>query len=222
MSTPSGGPTATEGRTISLAILDDHPILLRALAEWIGRSGAPIRVVATASSWVGLLADPAFPSDVVLLDIDLGDDLDLAMKIRTLTAAGSAVVIISTHAQAATIQRALEAGARGYVVKSEPTAVIIEAIRTVASGAVFLTGPTRGLLGGSPGDTLTARERLVVGLFAEGLPLKQLAAELRITQDAARSCLRSARAKYREAGVEVGGRIALRRQALRDGIIVRR
>ncbi|QHC67779.1 response regulator [Rathayibacter sp. VKM Ac-2759] len=202
---------------IALAILDDHPILLTALTEWINHSGAPIRVVATASRWTDLLAHPAFPTDVVLLDIDLGDDLDLAMKIRTITAAGAATVIISTHSQPATVARALEAGARGYLVKSEPTEVIIDAIRRAAAGERV---PTAGAAPGGAGTaTLSARERRIVGLFVEGMSLKQVATSLGITQDAARSSLRSARAKYREAGRSVSTKISLRAQARRDGII---
>ena len=219
MTAPASRPE--DAPAITLSILDDHPILLSALSEWIRRSDARIDVVATAAGWTALLGHPAFPSDVVLLDIDLGDDLDLAMKIRTLRAAGAAVVIISTHAGAGTIGRALTAGAQGYLVKSEPTEVIIEAIRTAAAGGVFVTHRTRALLEGDGVGTLTARERQVIGLFVEGVSLKQVATQLRITQDAARSCLRSARAKYREAGVDAGTRIALRRQALRDGIIGR-
>ncbi|QHC59992.1 response regulator [Rathayibacter sp. VKM Ac-2760] len=215
--------TATEETpAIALAILDDHPILLSALSEWINRSGSDIRVVATASSWTGLLAHPRFPTDVVLLDIDLGDDLDLAMKIRTIIASGAAPIIISTHSQAETIARALAAGARGYLVKSERTEVILEAIRTAARGECFLTPQTRALLGGGIGTgPLSPRERRIVGLFVEGLSLKQVATELGITQDAARSALRNARAKYRADGVSAGTKIALRRQALRDGIIGR-
>jgi len=226
-SSGSTGPTGPAGAAasgepwIALAILDDHPILLSALTEWIHRSGSDIRVVATASSWTALLAHPRFPTDVVLLDIDLGDDLDLAMKIRTITAAGAATIIISTHSQPEIVARALEAGALGYLVKSERTEVILEAIRAAARRERFLTPQTRALLGGGGADLLTARERRIVGLFVEGLSLKQVATELGITQDAARSSLRNARAKYRDAGVGVSTKIALRRQAMRDGIIGR-
>ncbi|NQX05578.1 response regulator transcription factor [Rathayibacter sp. VKM Ac-2856] len=225
MSAPDGTigtpGVAAEAPGIALAILDDHPILLSALTEWINRSGSDIRVVATASSWTALLAHPRFPTDVVLLDIDLGDDLDLAMKIRTITAAGAAPIIISTHSQAETVAGALEAGALGYLVKSERTEVILEAIRSAARGECFLTPQTRALLGGGGAGPLTARERRIVGLFVEGLSLKQVATELGITQDAARSSLRNARAKYRAEGVGVSTKIALRRQAMRDGIIGR-
>lgn len=213
----------TSGATagVSLAILDDHPILLAALTEWIKRSGSDISVVAAVGSWTALLAHPRFPCDVVLLDIDLGDDLDLAMKIRTITASGAATIIISTHSRPETIERALEAGARGYLVKSERTEVILDAIRRAARGESFLTAETRALLAVGGAGALTHRERRIVGLFVEGMSLKQVATELGITQDAARSSLRSARAKYRSSGAGVSTKIALRRQAMRDGIIAR-
>jgi DNA-binding NarL/FixJ family response regulator len=181
-----------------------------------GLRGSP-----SPSSTITRSCSAPFPTDVVLLDIDLGDDLDLAMKIRTITASGAATIIISTHSQPETVAGALEAGARGYLVKSERTEVILEAIRTAARGECFLTPQTRALLGGGGAGPLTARERRIVGLFVEGLSLKQVATELGITQDAARSSLRNARAKYRAEGVGVSTKIALRRQALRDGIIGR-
>ncbi|KQQ05474.1 MULTISPECIES: response regulator [unclassified Rathayibacter] len=203
---------------LAVAILDDHPILLRALTEWVNRSGSSIRVVATASRWIDLLAHPAFPTDVVLLDVDLGDDLDLAMKIRTLTAAGAATIIISTHSRPETVARALEAGACGYLVKSEPTEVIIDAIRTAAAGGRV---PSAEAQASGATASLSARERRIVGLFVEGMSLKQVASSLGITQDAARSSLRSARAKYRADGRSVSTKIALRAEARRDGIIGR-
>lgn len=211
----------TDAPAISVAILDDHPILLTALTEWINRSGSDIGVVAAVGTWTALLAHPRFPADVVLLDIDLGDDLDLVTKIRTITASGAETIIISTHSRPDIIGRALEAGARGYLVKSERTEVILEAIRQAAQGEDFLTPETRALLGGGSAGLLTPRERRIVGLFVEGMSLKQVATELGVTQDAARSALRSARAKYRDAGVGVSTKIALRRQAMRDGIIGR-
>lgn len=213
--------TTPDEPVIALAILDDHPILLSALTEWIDRSGTGVRVVAAVGSWTALLAHPRFPADVLLLDIDLGDDLDLAMKIRTVSAAGTATIIISTHSRPQIIARALDAGALGYLVKSEPTEVILEAIRRVAGGGVFLTPGTRALLAEGRAGLLTPRERRIVGLFVDGMPLKQVASALGITQDAARSSLRSARAKYRAAGIGVSTKIALRRQAMRDGVIER-
>jgi two-component system uhpT operon response regulator UhpA len=214
-------PAARGDRTVTVAVLDDHPILLAALAEWIRRSGPDLRVAATAGTWTDLLAHPGFPTDVVLLDVDLGDGLDLAVKIRGIAAAGARTVIVSTHSDPGTITRALSAGALGYVVKSERTETILEAVRSAARGERFLTEQTRALLEGTHPGALTHRERRVVGLFADGVPLKQVATALGITQDAARSSLRSARAKYRAEGVPVSTRIALRRQALRDGLLER-
>ncbi|MWV51202.1 response regulator [Rathayibacter sp. VKM Ac-2803] len=215
----TGAADVADPAEIAVAILDDHPILLTALTDWIHRSESRISVVATASRWIDLLAHPAFPTDVVLLDIDLGDDLDLAMKIRTLTTAGAATIIISTHSHPEVIARALDAGACGYLVKSEPTEVIIDAIRRAAAGERVPTSGAQAAVTGGGAGLLSARERRIVGLFVDGMSLKQVASALGITQDAARSSLRSARAKYRIDGRSVSTKIALRAQALRDGII---
>jgi DNA-binding NarL/FixJ family response regulator len=204
---------------IRVAIVDDHRMLLNALAEWLRSAGTRIRVVATVTSWPELLAHPEFPVDVALLDLDLGDGLDIGLKIRTLGTAGTATVVISAHAHPATIRRALHAGASGYLVKSESTETIIDTITGAAAGAVFVTPHVESLLDDLlVAAALTPQEKRIVALYAAGHPLKNVASELNITLAAANAHLRRARAKYRTAGFDAGTKLALRELALRDNL----
>jgi DNA-binding NarL/FixJ family response regulator len=64
---------------IRVAIVDDHRMLLGALTEWI-RSAQDIDMVAAVASWPELLTHPAFPVDVVLLDLDLKDNIPISLS----------------------------------------------------------------------------------------------------------------------------------------------
>jgi two-component system uhpT operon response regulator UhpA len=66
---------SAENRPITLAIVDDHRMLLGALTEWIRNAASDIEMVAAVSTWPDLLTHPRFPVDVVLLDLDLKDNL---------------------------------------------------------------------------------------------------------------------------------------------------
>src|SRR6187551_2660237 len=113
---------------IRLALVDDHKMLLGALTEWIRSAASDIDMVAAVSTWPELLTSPAFPVDVVLLDVDLKDNIPISLKISTLRTTGVKVVLMSTYSEPNIVREALGAGALGYLVKSEPVEMIVEAI----------------------------------------------------------------------------------------------
>jgi DNA-binding NarL/FixJ family response regulator len=211
----------TEGR-IRLAIVDDHRMLLGALTEWI-RSATDIAMVTAVASWPELLTDPEFPVDVVLLDLDLKDNIPISLKINTLKTAGVRVVLMSTYSEPNVVREALAAGALGYLVKSEDAGMIVEAIRSAAAGESFISAEldlalSAGEVGGSP--KLSAQERRVMALYGGGEPVKAVAYQLSISEETAKSYLKRIREKYRVAGFDVGTKVALRKRAIEDGILV--
>src|SRR6478672_3429469 len=119
---------------IRLALVDDHRMLLGALTEWIRQAADDIEMVAAVASWPELLAHPAFPVEVVLLDLDLKDNIPVSLKIQTLRATGVSVVLMSTYSEPNVVREALNAGALGYLVKSEDAGMIVEAIRAAKAG----------------------------------------------------------------------------------------
>ena len=104
---------------IRLAIVDDQQMVLSGLKAWLGQAGADIGVVIAAPSWAELISHPAFPVDVVLLDLDLRDGIPAPVKISTLRQAGVAVIMISNLADPAQIKACLEGGAASSLPKSE-------------------------------------------------------------------------------------------------------
>ena len=208
---------------IRLALVDDHKMLLGALTEWIRAAATDIDMVAAVSSWPELLTHPEFPVDVVLLDLDLKDNLPISLKISTLKTTGVKTVLMSTYSEPNVVREALAAGALGYLVKSEEAGMIVEAIRSANKGESYISAELDLALnavdvGGSP--RLSAQERRVMALYGGGEPVKAVAYQLDISEETAKSYLKRIREKYRVAGIDVGTKVALRKRAIQDGILL--
>jgi DNA-binding NarL/FixJ family response regulator len=206
---------------IRLAIVDDHRMLLGALSEWLRNAAPDIDVVAAVPSWSELLAHPAFPVDVVLLDLDLKDNIPVSLKLSMLKSAGVQTMLISTYSEPAVVREALSAGALGYLPKSEPVETIVEAIRAAKLGESYLTSELQAtLLEDGLAPKLSAQERRVMALYGAGQPVKAVAFQLGISEETAKSYLKRIREKYRVAGYDVGTKVALRKRAIADGILL--
>jgi len=208
---------------IRLAIVDDHRMLLGALTEWIRNAASDIDMVAAVPTWPELTVHAEFPVDVVLLDVDLKDNIPISLKINTLKTMGVKVVLMSTYSEPNLVREALAAGALGYLVKSEDAGMIVEAIRAAAKGEPFVSAEldlalNAGEIGGAP--KLSAQERRVMALYGGGEPVKAVAYQLSISEETAKSYLKRIREKYRVAGFDVGTKVALRKRAIEDGILV--
>jgi two-component system uhpT operon response regulator UhpA len=208
---------------IRIAIVDDHKMLLGALTEWIRNAADDINMVAAVASWPELLTHPEFPVDVVLLDLDLKDNIPISLKLSTLKTTGVATVLMSTYSEPAVVREALAAGALGYLVKSEDAEMIVEAIRAARMGESFISAEldlalSAGEAGGAP--KLSAQERRVMALYGAGEPVKAVAFQLGISDETAKSYLKRIREKYRVAGYDVGTKVALRKRAIQDGILL--
>lgn len=208
---------------ITLAIVDDHRMLLGALTEWIRSAADDIELVAAVPTWPELISSPHFPMEVVLLDVDLKDNIPVSVKIAMLKSAGVIPVLMSTYSEPQIVREALAAGAMGYLVKSEDADMIVEAIRTAHGGESFISAELDLVLHGEGVATspkLSAQERRVMALYATGEPVKTVAYQLGISEETAKSYLKRIREKYRSYGIDVGTKVSLRMQAIQDGILL--
>src|SRR6202522_548076 len=130
-------PPATKKRIL---VVDDHPIVRQGLALLINRE--PDLVVcgeaeeALAAMHVLASARP----DVLIVDISLNgpDGLDLLKNIRT-THATLPVLILSMHDESIYAERALRAGANGYIMKQEATEKVLVAVRRILAGEIYVS-----------------------------------------------------------------------------------
>jgi DNA-binding NarL/FixJ family response regulator len=167
-------------------IVDDHPLYRDALARLV-ESLPDLEVAGLAGDGTEAVARvEAGDVDVVLMDLNLPSlsGLDATGRIAALPEP-PAVLVVTMVDDDDTVVAAMRAGARGYVLKGASSEEVAAAIRTVmAGGAVFGAGVAARLLAQSrvpaPGDgvELTAREREVLGLLAQGSTNKQIALAL--------------------------------------------
>ena len=175
-------------------IVDDHPVFRDGLAGLLATL-PEVEVVGTAGSAEEALAvlRETMP-DVVLMDINLpGASGVEATRRASQIAPATAVLVISMVDDDDSVFAALAAGARGYVLKGASAAEITAALRTVAAGgAVFGAGIASRMLGRMPAqpsgpshlpphEDLTAREREVLDLLAEGASNRQIARSLGVS-----------------------------------------
>jgi DNA-binding NarL/FixJ family response regulator len=187
---------------IRLLLVDDHPIVREGLAAVL--SDQPdFEVVGMA----GTLVEAATMTrdlrpDVLLLDLELpdGNGADL-LPVLLADHPALAVLIFTAYSDDERLRTALRAGAKGYLLKGAGAERIARAIRIVHSGGLFLEPDAAATVLGQSGATrrtaatnaeeLTDREREVLRLVVAGLPNKQIAATLGITERTAKFHLSS-------------------------------
>lgn len=216
----AGMTSVMHRRTVRIAVVDDHRMVLDGITAHIRASRSDIDIVIAEPSWLALVSHPEFPVDVVVLDLNLNDSISVVTKVKALNAAGSKTVIMSRHADAASIHGALAAGALAFVPKSDSADELITAIHAVAGGARHLSPTASGSLGSvatvrDPG--LGRQEQRAMVLYASGRSIKEVAEEMQTTEETVKSYIKRARRKYRTIGVDVGTKILLRRRGIHEG-----
>lgn len=174
---------------IHVLIVDDHPAVRAGIAALVGAADG-LMVVAEASSQASALqACTGSNPNVVLMDLRLGTE-DGAMVTAAILARHPAirVLVLTTFDGDEAIHRALEAGARGYVLKDSGLDEIEAAIRAVAAGRRHIPAVVamRLLLNG-PRVELTPRERGVLDHLADGMRNAEIAVRLGIGEATVRT-----------------------------------
>jgi DNA-binding NarL/FixJ family response regulator len=178
---------------IRILLADDHAIVRDGLRSLLERQ-PDMTIVGEAEDGreTVRLAEEHSP-DIVIMDIAMPNMNGIEATRRIVAANPSAgVVILSMHQDESYVLRSLKAGARGYLLKDSIRGDVIEAIRSVAHGRSFLTKKVSKLLQEDyvrqmermgvedSYDLLTAREREILQLVAEGRTNKEVANELNI------------------------------------------
>ncbi len=174
-------------------IVDDHPIFRQGLAQLINQE-SDLCVCGEADDYQGALRAVAeLNPDMVIVDITLKDmsGIDLIKEVRKLNR-GIIMLVISMHDESLYAERALRAGARGYVMKQEASESIVQAIRQVRIGGIyasprmteqmlsrFVEGPLDAVE--SPLKALTDREMEVFHLIGEGLGISEIGLRLHLS-----------------------------------------
>ena len=187
-------------RPCRVLIVDDHPVVRRGLRMMLEAEQWVDDVVEAATVAEAVKEATARPAQVVAMDVMLpdGDGVDATRRIL-LVHPQTRVLILSMTGDDEVVARALQAGARGYVLKDQDPDELVTALRTVASGGVVL-GPSIGprlltdLRRGpaalpAPFDQLTPREREIVARLAAGDNNARIARYLGLNEKTVRNYL---------------------------------
>ena len=202
---------------ITTLIVDDHEVVREGLRLSLSR--APhIRVVGEAADGATAveMAERRKP-DVVIMDVRMpGMDGLEATKLLTERVPESKVLIFTAYSERSLLSRGLESGAKGYILKEAPHEMLLRAIEKVAKGEGYVDPALMpAFLSGKEGtDMLTAREREILQLLADGMSNADVATKLFISQETVKSHVRHILAK-----LEADNRTQAVAIALRESII---
>ncbi len=200
--------------SIRVAIVDDHPALREGTAALLKRE-PDLEIVATVGSLAEIraLIDGEDPPDIVIQDIRLGEESGLRMLTGERSTGGRpdgsrpAIILWTAYDYPQYAAFAHRAGAAGFVVKTAPTAELVEAIRRVAAGGLhFSSRPGLGTW------SLSSREREVLERVVEGRSNDEIGGDLGVTTRTVESHLTRLFERY-----GVHSRTELATRAIREG-----
>jgi len=174
-------------------VVDDHPIVRQGLALLINRESDLVVCGEAEEMHTAMQQILTTHPDIVVVDISLSgpDGLELLKSIRT-RHPHLPVLILSMHDESIYAERALRAGANGYIMKQEATEKVLEALRRIVNREIYVSDRVANkmlqqYIGGnavaqrSPVADLTDRELEVFRLIGDGHSTRQIAEELRLS-----------------------------------------
>ncbi|HEV8337006.1 MAG TPA: response regulator transcription factor [Candidatus Polarisedimenticolia bacterium] len=174
--------------SVRIILADDHPMFLQGLKRLLERADFEVVGEAGDGREAVRLATEKRP-DVAILDLamPLLNGVDAAREIGK-AAPGTKTIILTTYSEDQCVREAMRAGVSGYLLKTKAASDLMQAIREVSQGTIYLgEGLSRDLLqlqpeaGGGRENPLSGRERQVLQLIAEGKKIKEIAAILGVS-----------------------------------------
>jgi len=177
---------------VRVLIVDDHPIFRRGLRDLIEEEPDLVVCAEAADAGEAMKLVKTHSPDVAVVDLSLkgGHGLELIEQIREHDEQ-IRMLVCSVHPESHFAERVLRAGAMGYVNKQEAADKLIDAIRQILDGEIYVSDPIakrllHSLVGGkrtgkSPIESLTNREMQIFEMIGQGLTTKQIAGQLHLS-----------------------------------------
>jgi DNA-binding NarL/FixJ family response regulator len=180
---------------ITAVVADDHPAMLSALCEVLADAG--VDVIGRAQNGEEALAKiEARKPDVAIVDVRMPrlGGVDVARQLAE-RAPDTSLVFYTAYGDRALVTEALDVGVRGFVLKEAPLSDLVRAVEIVAGGGTYVDPVLAGVLAASATKqlpALTARERDVLRLLADGLSNEEIGKRLYISPETVRTHVRKA------------------------------
>jgi DNA-binding NarL/FixJ family response regulator len=188
---------SSRSEQIRILTVDDHPLLRGGIAALIADQEDMCLAGEASNGREAIEEFRRLKPDVTLMDVQMPDmdGIDALISIRTEFPAAR-IVILTTFEGDALAQRALKAGAQAYILKARVRRDLLDTIRLVHAGAKRVDpGVAEQIALRVEGDALSEREVGVLSLIAAGKSNKELAAKLSISEETAKTHVRSILAK---------------------------
>ncbi len=182
-----------DGNKAKILIVDDHPLVREGLADLVNKEKDLVVCGQAEDAYQAMEAIRELKPDMVIVDISLKETsgLELIKDIK-IQHPGLPVLTLSMHEESVYAERALRAGAKGYIMKREATKKVVTAIRKVLRGQLYLSEKMMTRLvrkfvdgkpeaGTSPIDCLTDRELEVFSLLGRGNGTRQISEQLHLS-----------------------------------------
>jgi DNA-binding NarL/FixJ family response regulator len=179
--------------TVRIVIVDDHPLVREGLVGLLAAQSDFVVCGEASGTEEARRIVAANKPDVVIIDLTLpdGSGMDLIKEFKAKWP-GMKLLVLSMHDESLFAERVLRAGAVGYVSKHEASRTIVQGVRTILAGKLYLSPRMtelvvhRAFVSGvdvsrSPVDRLTEREREVFELIGQGVSSRQIAARLGVS-----------------------------------------
>jgi DNA-binding NarL/FixJ family response regulator len=197
----------------SFLIVDEHPVVRQGVQALL-ESTWPDATVAVAQNLDGALEAPATSYDAVVIDpwkagADVGE-----LVSRLASELSSPIVIFTADGGARLLSEALKAGVKGYVRKDSSAADLVRAIEAARAGKFFVDPGLSSTIVLEEGDrTLSARQRQILQMLADGMQTEAVAADLGLSTETVRThtkrILAKLEASTRTQAVAIGIRYGL-------------
>ena len=209
LSNPQKERTKISPNKIRVIIAEDQTMLRGALAALLELEPDITVIAQAANGREAHRLTRELQPDVIVTDIEMPEmtGLEFAAALKD-TPSKSRVIILTTFARPGYLRRALDAGARGYLLKERPASELAEAIRRVHTGLRAIDPALAAEAWGADEDPLSDRERQILQRAGDGRTSAEIAAELRLSEGTVRNYLSEAIAKLGAANRVDAARIA--------------
>jgi DNA-binding NarL/FixJ family response regulator len=182
---------------IRILVVDDHPLLRDGIAALVGGEPDMELVAHARTGREGVEQFRTHSPDITLMDLQMPDmnGIEAIIAIRE-KAPDARIIMLTTYSGDVQVMRALEAGARAYLLKNLLHRELLETIRAVHAGRKTMSPSLAADLAEHSGEEiLTAREIDVLRLIAAGHPNKEIGARLSVTEETVKSRVKNILAK---------------------------
>jgi DNA-binding NarL/FixJ family response regulator len=204
----TSGTSGTIARKYGVFIVDDHPLVREGLTNLINRQSDLIVCGEAKDSAEAIAGITKERPDVAIIDISLVNESGLELIKHLIKQVPQlAVVVLSMHDEALYAERALRAGARGYVMKHETSKSVLASIRRVLAGDIYISErivnrmalrltSARRPLTSSPVERLSDRELEIFQLLGQGRTPSEIARDLKLSLKTVQAYCARAKEKF--------------------------